>query len=128
MSDRLPTNGVARGEARDADAARFGAARILIVVVFGVIAAWFLYDGIGSLVNLPQLFDQLGLADETPWVALWLGAVQAPVLFVAVALGAARQPVGRYALVLIATLGVIAAVRLSLIAVATGVITFFPAS
>lgn len=122
MSDELTTD-----ETAETEPVRFGAARILVVVVFGVIAAWFLYDGIGSLVNLPQLFDQLGLADETPWAALWLGAVQAPVLFAAAAVVAARQPVGRYALVLIATLGVIAAVRLSLIAVATGVITFFPA-
>ncbi|MFN3707927.1 hypothetical protein [Microcella sp.] len=114
--------------AREPDAARFGAARILLVVVFGVIAAWFLYDGIGSLVNLPQLFGQLGIAAETPWAALWLGAVQAPVIFTAAALAARRLPVGRYALVLIATLGVIAALRLSLIAVATGVITVFPAS
>lgn len=113
--------------AGETERVRFGAARILVVVVLGVIAAWFLYDGIGSLVNLPQLFEQLGLADETPWAALWLGAVQAPLLFAAAAVVAARQSVGRYALVLIATLGVIAAVRLSLIAVATGVITFFPA-
>lgn len=106
---------------------RFGAARIAVLVVLGLIAAWFVYDGIGSLVNLPQLFTELGLEAEIPWVALWLGAVQAPVIFAAAALIGAHQPVARYALVLIAALAVIAAARLSLIAAATGVITVLPA-
>jgi hypothetical protein len=108
-------------------AARFGAARVIVTVVLGIIAAWFLYDGIGSLVNLPPLFAQLGIAQETPWAALWLGAVQAPVLFIAAVLAARTLAVGRFALVLIGALCTIAAVRLSLIAVATGVITVFPA-
>ena len=106
---------------------RFGAAHILVTVVLGLIAAWFLWDGIGSLVNLPPLFEQLGLASETPWTALWLGVAHPVVFFTLAVLAARRLPVGRYALVLIATLGAMAAVRLSLIAVTTGTISLLPA-
>lgn len=106
---------------------RFGVASIVAVVVLGLIAAWFVYDGVGSLLGLPALFAELGLEAETPWAALWLGALQAPVIFAAAAIGARRLPVGRYTIVLIAALGTIAALRLTLIAVATGTIAVFGA-
>lgn len=105
---------------------RFGAAHILVTVVLGLIAAWFLWDGIGNLVNLPVLFEQLGLTDETPWLVLWLGVLHPVVFFVLAVLTARRLAVGGFALVLIGTLGAIAAVRLSLIAVATGTISVLP--
>lgn len=110
-----------------ATAERFGVARIIAVVVLGLIAAWFLYDGIGSLLGLPALFTELGIEAEIPWPALWLGAAQAPPIFAVTAIAARRLPAARYTLVLIAALGVIAATRLSLIAVATGTISVFTA-
>ena len=105
---------------------RFGAAHILVTVVLGLIAAWFLWDGIGNLLNLPAHFEELQLADQTPWLVLWLGVAHPIVFFVLAVLAARRLPVGGYALVLIATLGAIAAVRLSLVAVATGTISVLP--
>lgn len=104
---------------RGARAQWWGVAALLSLVV-----GWFVWDAVGSLVSLPQLYAQLGIADdEVPWVALWLGVVQPVSLYVAALAIAARQPLARAALVMVASLGAIAALRLSIIAVATGTIT-----
>jgi hypothetical protein len=99
---------------------RFGAARVIVTVLLGLVAAWFLFDGVSSLIGLPELLTELGgEASEIPWVPLWLGAIQPAVIFVVAALVARRQPLARYTLVLIVALAVTATARLSLIAVAT---------
>ncbi|MDO9591250.1 MAG: hypothetical protein Q7J04_08925 [Microcella sp.] len=104
---------------RGARAQWWGVAALLSIVV-----GWFVWDAVGSLVSLPQLYAQLGIADdEVPWVALWLGVVQPVSLYAAALAIAARQPLARAALVMVASLGAIAALRLSIIAVATGTIT-----
>lgn len=96
-----------------------------VIALLSIVAGWFVWDAVGSLVSLPQLYAQLGIADEVPWVVLWLGVVQPVVLYAAALVVATRQPLARAALVLLAALGAIAAVRLSIIAVATGTITIF---
>lgn len=103
---------------RGTRAQRWGVFALLSLVV-----GWFVWDAVGSLVSLPQLYEQLGIADEVPWVPLWLGVVQPVVLYGAALAIASRQPLARAALVLLASLGAIAALRLSIIAVATGTIT-----
>lgn len=94
-----------------------------VAALLSLVAAWFVWDAVGSLVSLPQLYEQLGIADDVPWVALWLGVVQPVVLYAAALVIAARQPLARGTLVLLAGLAAIAAMRLSTIAVATGTIT-----
>ncbi len=98
-------------------------ARGLLVTVVGVIVAWFVWDAIGNLVAVPPLFEQLGLGDSVPWVLLVIGVVVPPLFFSAALVVAHRQPLVRAALVLIASLGVIAVTRLSLIAAATGTLS-----
>ncbi len=94
-----------------------------VAALLSLVAAWFVWDAVGSLVSLPQLYAQLGIADDVPWVALWLGVVQPLVLYAAALVIAVRQPLARGTLVLVAGLAAIAALRLSIIAVATGTIT-----
>lgn len=96
-----------------------------VIALLSIVAGWFVWDAVGSLVSLPQLYAQLGIADEVPWVVLWLGVVQPVVIYAAALVVATRQPLARAALVLLASLGAIAALRLSIIAVATGTITIF---
>lgn len=96
-----------------------------VIALLSIVAGWFVWDAVGSLVSLPQLYEQLGIADEVPWVVLWLGVVQPVVIYAAALVVATRQPLARAALVLLASLGAIAALRLSIIAVATGTITIF---
>lgn len=101
---------------------RFGAGRVAVTVVLGLLAAWFLFDGVSNLLALPQQLDALGLADRTPWVVLGASVLAPPVLFALGVLVGRRQPVTRYTLVLIVALAVIATTRLSLIAAASALI------
>ena len=96
-----------------------------VIALLSIVAGWFVWDAVGSLVSLPQLYEQLGIADDVPWVVLWLGVAQPIVIYAAALVVAARAPLARAALVLLASLGSIAALRLSIIAVATGTITIF---
>jgi hypothetical protein len=59
-----------------------------------------------------------------PWVALWAAVLMPVVLFIVAVVVARRQPLTRFTLVLIVALSATAAVRLSLIAAATGSIIF----
>lgn len=111
--------------AQDAPAAarpRFGAGRAAVTIVLGLLAAWFLFDGVANLLALPQQLDALGVADRTPWVVLAASVLAPPVLFALGVLVGRRQPVTRYTLVLIVALAVIATTRLSLIAAASVVV------
>jgi len=96
------------------------AARLVVVVLLGLIVAWFTWDAVGNLVALPELLTQLGLAESIPWPALVLGVVMPAVFYAAAIVIGARLVIARLTLVLITSLAVIAATRLSLIAVATG--------
>ena len=96
-------------------------AHVGVAALMSIIAGWFVFDGVSSLIGLPALYAQLG-ADPSavPWVPLWAGVVL-PIVFYAVAVVVARrQTVTRFTLVLIVALAATATVRLSLIALATG--------
>lgn len=97
-----------------------------VAALFSVIVGWFVFDGVSSLVGLPALYEQLGVASEqVPWVALWLGVMHPVVYFVAAILVGRRMTLTRFTLVLIVSIAAIAATRLSVIAVATGSILLF---
>ncbi len=106
------------GTERGSRAARWG-----VTLVLGVLVAWFTWDAVGNLLALPELFTQLGLADEIPWAILVLGVAMPIVYYLAGVLMGIRLPLARLTLVLIASLAAIAATRMSLIAAATGTIT-----
>lgn len=97
---------------------RFGAARIAVTVVLGLLGAWFLFDAVSNLLAFPQQLEAFGVAERTPWVILWASVVVPPVVFALAVLVGRRQPVTRYTLVLIVGLCVMATTRLSLIAAA----------
>jgi hypothetical protein len=115
------SGGAAESAARDAPpAARsgFGAAKIAVAIVLGLLAAWFLFDGVSNLLALPQQLAALGIADRTPWVVLWSSAAMPPLIFAAAIIISRRLSVAHFTLVLIVALCVIATSRLSLIAAA----------
>ena len=96
-------------------------AHIGVAALLSLVVGWFVFDGIASLVGLPAFYEQLGVDPATvPWVPLWAGVLLPIVSFVTAAVIARRQPLTRFALVLIIALAATAAVRLSLIAAATG--------
>ena len=98
-------------------------ARIAVTVVLGLLAAWFLFDGISNLLAFPQQLEALGVAGRTPWVILWASVLLPPLVFAGAAVVARRLPLARYTLVLILALCVIATSRLSLIAAGSALVT-----
>jgi hypothetical protein len=92
-----------------------------VTALLSMVVGWFVFDGIASLVSLPAFYAELGVSSEgVPWFLLWSGVVL-PVVFYAVAVVVARrQPMTRFTIVLITALAATAAVRLSIIAIATG--------
>lgn len=101
---------------------RFGIAHIVVTVIFGLISAWFLFQGLSQLIEFPIVLEQQGVADSTPWAALWIGLLQVPIIFIGAVLVLRRKPVGQFALGLMVSVTAIAALRLSIIAIASGVI------
>lgn len=98
---------------------RFGAARVAVTIVLGLVAAWFLFDGVSNLLAFPAQLEAVGLAQSTPWAVLWASVLLPPALFALGVLLGRRQPVPRFTLVLIVALCVIATTRLSLISAAS---------
>lgn len=107
----------------DAPRARFGAARIAVTIVLGLLGAWFLFDAVSNLLAFPQQLEAFGVAERTPWLILWASVAVPPVVFALAVLLGRRQPVARYTLVLIVALCVMATTRLSLIAAAGAAVT-----
>lgn len=96
-------------------------AHVGVAALLSLLVGWFVFDGVASLIGLPALYAQLGVDPaRVPWAALWAGVVLPIVLYAAAVLVARRLTLTRFTLVLIVALTATAAVRLSLIALATG--------
>ncbi len=91
-----------------------------VAALLSAIVGWFVFDGVSSLVGLPALYEQLGVVDQVPWVALWIGVAHPIVFFVAAVMMGRRMTLTRFTLVLIVAIAASAATRLTVIAVATG--------
>lgn len=96
-------------------------AHVGVGALLSALVGWFVFDGVASLIGLPALYAQLGVDPaRVPWVALWAGVVLPVVLYAVAVIIARRQSLTRFTLVLIVALAATAALRLSLIALATG--------
>jgi hypothetical protein len=100
------------------------ASRVVVTVVLGLVASWFLFDGVSNLLAFPQQLELLGLADQTPWLLLVSSVLVPPVVFALAILVGRRQPLAGYTLVLIVSLCVMATSRLSLVAAAGVAVQF----
>lgn len=124
-ADPAPVDRAAPAVSSPAGAADRGsrAARLAVIVLLGLVVAWFTWDAVGNLIALPELLTELGLAESVPWPALVLGVAMPAVYYAAAVVIGLRLTLARLTLVLMACLAAIAATRLSLIAVATGTLT-----
>lgn len=96
-------------------------AHVGVAALLSLVVGWFVFDGVSSLVGLPALYAQLGVDPaQVPWLALWAGVVLPVVLYLVAVVVARRQSLTRFTLVLMVALAATAALRLSLIALATG--------
>jgi hypothetical protein len=89
------------------------AAVILLAVVFGVLHAWSLFQGIANLVAVPGVYEAFGITQYTPWWLLVVGVLVPPAAFVTALLLGRGWVVSHRVAVLAASLGAVNAVVLS---------------
>jgi hypothetical protein len=105
--------------ARAADAAgRSQSLRVAVMVAFGLVYAYFLWQAIGTAVQLPSTVAELyGLRlNPTGWVILVVNILAAPVCYGLALLVGARRSTGMLALLLFTGLCVLSALTLTLVA------------
>lgn len=90
---------------------------VAVAVVFGLFYAYYLFDAIRSLIELPAQYDLVGLGRENaPWTLLVLGVVIPVVVFLAALIVGRRRSVGSQALLYAVGLGTVACLGLGVIA------------
>ena len=90
-------------------------ALIVLMVVFAVLYAYPLFQGISNFVALPPYYRQLGIGGAVPWYLLVIGVLAPPVLYVgALLLGRGREIFAR-ALILAVGLAATNALALSVV-------------
>lgn len=57
--------------------------RVGIIVAFGAVYAWDVWEALGNLVGLAPFYEAFGIADSVPWVLLVAGVALPVVVFVA---------------------------------------------
>jgi hypothetical protein len=87
---------------------------VVLAVVFGLLFAWFLYQAIGNLVNVPAAYEQVGYGDRIPWGILLAGVGLPVVLFAGAAWLGLRRSLSQRVILFAAALGATAATSFSL--------------
>jgi uncharacterized membrane protein YhaH (DUF805 family) len=58
----------------------------LVAIVFAILSAYPLFEGISNLIALPSYYDEIGIGGAVPWWLLILGVVAPVILFTAAVL------------------------------------------
>lgn len=95
---------------------------IVLAVVFGLLYAWFLYQAIGNLINVPPAYDSYGLGDRIPWAILVAGVALPVLLFAGAAWLGLRRTLTDRVLLFAAGLGATAATAFSLLEISRSLI------
>ncbi len=91
--------------------------RVAVLVIFGLLYAYFLWQAIGNAVVLPRFVELSGgTLNGTGWVVLVLNILAAPLCYLAAMLVAARRSTGMLVLLLAAGLCLLSALTLTLVA------------
>jgi len=92
---------------------------VAVAGLFGIFYAYYLWDAIRSLIELPAAYEAAGLTrDDAPWSLLILGLILPVVTFVGALIVARHRNVAIQALIFLAGLGALSALSLGVIALA----------
>lgn len=76
--------------------------KVVIIVLFGLLHLWALFQGVSNLIAVPGFYTQTGLEQYIPWWLLGLGVIVPVAGFVAaILLGRGRLLSHRVALLLV---------------------------
>ncbi|MET0989467.1 MAG: hypothetical protein ABWY54_02345 [Glaciihabitans sp.] len=90
---------------------------VAIAALFGLFYAYFLFDAIRSLIELPAQYELVGVGRENaPWTLLVMGVIIPVVVFLAAMVVGRRRSVGNKAVIYLVGLGAVACLGLSVIA------------
>lgn len=121
-----PVEAVIVDDAAQATRGRYGWLSLTVAALFGLVYAYFLWQAVSLLVQLPTNLAALGLSGaRIPWWLLILGVVIPPVVFGVAAAVGRRENVGRKAVLFTVGLAVVAGLGLSVIAL-TYILIFGP--
>ena len=90
---------------------------LLIAAAFGLLFAYFVYQAVGNLLELPKSYEAIGLSESVPWVVLVLGLVVPIVLYVIAFAIALRQKLVNTAIIFLMALVTVAAFSYGIVAI-----------
>lgn len=105
---------------------RFGVLGTVVAILFGLVYAYYVWDAIRSLVELPGYYKDIGLTEaDVPWWLLIVGLLVPLVVYAAAFLVGRRRSFVVQALIFFVGLTAVAALGLAMIAI-EAVIRPFP--
>lgn len=121
-TDKSPVDEILADDARAARRGRLGWLSLTVAALFGLFFAYDLWEAIENAIEVPKLFAQLeevGLpAGEVPWLLIWIGIAIPPLAYGGAFLIGLRHNVAAKALIFLLALVLVAALSLSVNALA----------
>jgi len=90
---------------------------LIIAAVFGLLFAYFVYQAIANLIELPKSYAAIGLADSVPWAVLVIGLAIPVILYVVAFAIALRRPVLDTVVIFVMALATVAAFGYGIVAI-----------
>lgn len=113
----VPANIPADGAAGRPASPPLNGLRVAVMVLFGLVYTYFLWQAIGNAILVPRVVNFQGFSlNGTGWLVLVLNILAAPLCYLAAMLVGARRSTGMLALLLAAGLCLLSALTLTLVA------------
>jgi len=94
-----------------------GVLTLVIAAAFGLFFAYYVYQAIGNLLELPKSYEAIGLSDSVPWVVLVTGLLIPIVLYVVAFAVALRRSALNKAIIFLMALVTVAAFSYGIVAI-----------
>jgi uncharacterized membrane protein len=90
---------------------------LVIAGLFGLLYAYFVYQAIGNIIELPKSYDAIGLSDSVPWVLLVIGLFIPVVVYVLAFIIGLRRPVLDKAIIFVMGITITAGLGFTVVAI-----------
>jgi hypothetical protein len=94
-----------------------GVLTLVIAAAFGLLFAYYVYQAIENLLELPKSYEAIGLSDSVPWAVLVIGLAIPILLYVIAFAVALRQTVLNKAVIFLMALVTVAAFSYGIVAI-----------
>ena len=90
---------------------------LVVAGLFGLVYAYFVYQAIGNLIELPKSYSAIGLGDSVPWLLLVIGLLIPVIVYVLAFIIGLRRPVLDKAVIFIMGLTITAGLGFTVVAI-----------